>query len=110
LVRSCLLEVLSVLDRRIREEVIILDNETGEKIVVAPTGFRRNQIKIGIEACKTRYTILRRGCRKGIGQQPSPDRRPSSPGFVPGFLVGARTTRRFLGLDRFLSGRFLGGS
>jgi len=49
-----------VLDRRIREEIIIIDNETGEEIVVAPTGFRRNQIKIGIEASKTRYTILRR--------------------------------------------------
>jgi len=49
-----------VLDRRIREEIIIIDNETGEEIVVAPTGYRRNQIKIGIEASKTRYTILRR--------------------------------------------------
>ena len=49
-----------VLDRRIHEEIIIIDRETGEEIVVAPTGFRRNQIRIGIEASKTRYTILRR--------------------------------------------------
>lgn len=49
-----------VLDRRIREEILIIDNQSGEEIVVAPTGFRRNQIKIGIEASKTRYTILRR--------------------------------------------------
>jgi len=49
-----------VLDRRIREEIIIFDNQTGEEIVVAPTGYRRNQVKIGIEASKTRSTILRR--------------------------------------------------
>ena len=49
-----------LLDRRIREEIIIIDRETGEEIVVAPTGFRRNQVRIGIEANKTRYTILRR--------------------------------------------------
>ena len=49
-----------LLDRRIREEIIIIDRETGEEIVVAPTGFRRNQVRIGIEASKTRYTILRR--------------------------------------------------
>ena len=49
-----------VLDRRIREEILIIDNQSGEEIVVAPTGFRRNQIKIGIEASKTRFTILRR--------------------------------------------------
>ena len=49
-----------VLDRRIHEEIIIIDRETGEQIVVAPTGYRANQVKIGIEASKTRFTILRR--------------------------------------------------
>jgi len=49
-----------VLNRRIREEIVIIDRATGEEIVVAPTGFRQNQVKIGIEASKTRYTILRR--------------------------------------------------
>ena len=53
-----------VLDRRIREEIIIIDNQTGEEIVAAPTGCRRNQVKIGIEASKTRYTILRREVQK----------------------------------------------
>ena len=46
--------------RRIHEEIIIIDRETGEEIVVAPTGYRGNQVKIGIEASKIRYTILRR--------------------------------------------------
>ena len=49
-----------VLDRRIREEIIIIDRESGEEIVLAPTGVRGNQVKIGIKAAKTRYTILRR--------------------------------------------------
>ena len=48
------------LTRRIHEEILIIDNETGEEIVVAPTGYRGKQVKIGIEAYKTRYTILRR--------------------------------------------------
>ena len=33
---------------------------TGEQIAVAPTGYRGNQVKIGIEAFKTCFTILRR--------------------------------------------------
>ena len=49
-----------VLDRRIHEEIIIIDRLTGEEIVVAPTGYRGNQVKIGIEASKDRFTILRR--------------------------------------------------
>ena len=49
-----------LLARRIHEEILIIDRETGEQIIVAPTGYRGNQIKIGIEASKTRYTILRR--------------------------------------------------
>ena len=36
------------------------DNQTGEQIVVTPTGYRGNQVKIGIEASKDRFTILRR--------------------------------------------------
>ena len=49
-----------LLTRHIHEEIIIIDRETGEEIIVAPTGYRGNQIKIGIEASKARYTILRR--------------------------------------------------
>ena len=49
-----------VLDRRIHEEIIIIDRETGEQIVVAPTGYRRDQVKIGIEASRDRFTILHR--------------------------------------------------
>ena len=48
------------LTRRIHEEILIIDNQTGEQIVIAPTGYRGNQVKIGIEASKTRYTMLRR--------------------------------------------------
>ena len=33
--------IMLVWDRRIHEEIII-DRETGEEIVVTPTGFRRN--------------------------------------------------------------------
>ena len=48
------------LTRRIREEIIVIDRQTGEQIVITPTGYRGNQVRIGIEASKTRYTILRR--------------------------------------------------
>jgi sRNA-binding carbon storage regulator CsrA len=48
------------LTRRIREEIIVIDRQTGEQIVIAPIGYRGNQVKIGIEASKTRFTILRR--------------------------------------------------
>jgi len=53
-----------VLNRRIREEIVIIDRATGEEIVVAPTGFWKNRVKIGIEASKTRYTVLRREVRE----------------------------------------------
>ena len=49
-----------LLARRIHEEIVVIDNETGEQIVVTPTGYRGNQVKIGIEASKDRFTILRR--------------------------------------------------
>ena len=49
-----------ILTRRIHEESLVIDNETGEQIVVTPTGYRGNQVKIGIEASKDRFTILRR--------------------------------------------------
>jgi carbon storage regulator CsrA len=52
--------IMLSLTRRIHEEILIIDNETGDEIVVAPTGYRGNQVKIGIEASKTRFTILRR--------------------------------------------------
>ena len=48
------------LTRRIREEIVVIDRQTGEQIVIAPTGYRGNQVRIGIEASKTRYSILRR--------------------------------------------------
>ena len=48
------------LTRRIHEEIVVIDRQTGEQIVIAPTGYRGNQVRIGIKAAKTRYTILRR--------------------------------------------------
>ena len=48
------------LTRRIHEEILIIDRQTGEQIVIAPTGYRGNQVKIGIEASRDRFTILRR--------------------------------------------------
>ena len=48
------------LTRRIHEEILVIDNETGEQIVIAPIGYRGNQVKIGIEASRDRFTILRR--------------------------------------------------
>jgi sRNA-binding carbon storage regulator CsrA len=41
-----------LLARRIHEEILVIDNETGEQIVVTPTGYRGNEVKIGIEASK----------------------------------------------------------
>lgn len=49
-----------LLTRRIREEIVITDNLTGEEIVVTPTAIDRKEVRLGIEASKTRYTILRR--------------------------------------------------
>ena len=49
-----------LLTRRIHEEIVVIDKETGEQIIVAPTGLHGNQIRIGIEASKTRFAILRR--------------------------------------------------
>ena len=48
------------LTRRIHEEIVVIDRQTGEQIVIAPTGYRGNQVRIGIYASKTRYSILRR--------------------------------------------------
>ena len=48
------------LTRRIHEEILVIDRQTGEQIVVAPIACRGNQVKIGIEASKNRFTILRR--------------------------------------------------
>ena len=62
------------LTRRIHEVIIIIDRETGEEIVVAPTGYRGNQVEIGIEASKTRYTILRREVQE---RATLPDRCPT---------------------------------
>ena len=47
------------LTRRIHEEIVVIDTETGEQIIVAPTGYWGRQVKIGIEAPK-RFKILRR--------------------------------------------------
>ena len=47
------------LTRRIHEEVLVIDRQTGEHIVVAPTACRGNQVKIGIQAYD-RFQILRR--------------------------------------------------
>jgi len=45
--------------RRSGEEIVI-DKETGEEIVIAVLNRFRNHTRLGIEASKTRYTILRR--------------------------------------------------
>ena len=47
------------LTRRIHEEVLVIDRQTGEHIVVAPTACGGNQVKIGIQA-SDRFQILRR--------------------------------------------------
>ena len=47
------------LTRRPHEEIVVIDTETGERIVVAAISIQRNQMKIGIEATK-RFRILRR--------------------------------------------------
>ena len=47
------------LTRRIHEEILVIDRQTGEQIVVAPIACRGNQVKIGIKA-SDRYQILRR--------------------------------------------------
>ena len=47
------------LTRRIHEEILVIDRQTGEQIVAAPTAFRGNQVKSGIEA-SDRFQILRR--------------------------------------------------
>lgn len=49
-----------LLSRRPFEEIVITDNLTGEEIVVTPTAIDRKEVRLGIEASKTRYTILRR--------------------------------------------------
>ena len=46
--------------RRSGEEIVVIDRETGEEIVIAVLNRFRNQTRLGIEASKTRYTILRR--------------------------------------------------
>ena len=47
------------LTRRIHEEILVIDRQTGEQIVVAPIACRGSQVKIGIKA-SDRYQILRR--------------------------------------------------
>jgi len=47
------------LTRRIHEEILVIDRQTGEQIVIAPIACRGNQVKIGIKA-SDRYQILRR--------------------------------------------------
>ena len=47
------------LTRRPREEIVIIDNETGEQIIVVPTRIEGHQVKIGVGASK-RFDILRR--------------------------------------------------
>ena len=47
------------LTRRIHEEILVIDRQTGEQIVIAPTAYRGNQVKIGIQA-SDRFQILRR--------------------------------------------------
>ena len=49
-----------LLPRRSGEEIVVIDKETGEEIVIAVLNRFRNQTRLGIEASKTRYTILRR--------------------------------------------------
>ena len=49
-----------LLTRRSGEEIVVIDKETGEEIVIAVLNRFRNQTRLGIEASKTRYTILRR--------------------------------------------------
>ena len=49
-----------LLTRRSGEEIVVIDRETDEEIVIAVLNRFRNQTRLGIEASKTRYTILRR--------------------------------------------------
>lgn len=49
-----------MLTRRTGEEIVVIDNETGEEIVIAVLCRVQNQTRIGVGASKTRYTILRR--------------------------------------------------
>lgn len=47
------------LTRCIHEGILVIDRQTGEQIVVAPTACRGNQVKIGVQA-SDRFQILRR--------------------------------------------------
>ena len=58
------------LTRRIHEEILVIDRQTGEEIVVAPIAFRGNKVKIGIEA-SDRFQILRKELQ-GRARGPGP--------------------------------------
>jgi carbon storage regulator CsrA len=62
-----------LLARRIHEEIVVIDRQTGEQIVVTPTGYRGNQVTIGIEAPKDRFTILRREVLERPRDLPDPE-------------------------------------
>jgi len=49
-----------LLTRRSGEEIVVIDRETGEEIVIAVLDRLRNQTRIGIEASRARFAILRR--------------------------------------------------
>ena len=52
------------LTRRPHEEIVVIDTQTGERIIVAAIGCRGNEMKIGIEATE-RFRILRRELVEG---------------------------------------------
>ena len=49
-----------LLTRRPGEEIVVIDKQTGEEMVIALLRHGRQGTTLGIEASKTRYTILRR--------------------------------------------------
>ena len=48
-----------LLTRRPREEIVVIDKETGEEIVIAVLRLENREVRIGIEASK-RFDIYRR--------------------------------------------------
>ena len=51
------------LTRRIHEEILVIDRQTGEQIVVAPIACRGNQVKIGIKGMRPVRDPAPRGAR-----------------------------------------------
>lgn len=60
-----------ILKRNIGESVLIKDNETGEIILeIQATSLKGNQIKLGFEADRDRYFIIRKEIADGTKPKP----------------------------------------